>query len=223
MQEAARVAQHAVREELAEVERRHAPQAARLEQVPPRPRQHAHLAPVLVLDVARRLLERERLGLVDGAAAALHHQVREAEVVAERPLDVVRAADRVDRAVAAGDRAERRLALAQPHLVAPVDAFAVRAVLLAGSAPGRRRRRRRGRRSCARACAARPAPRSRSRRRTRRCRSRSRARRGSARRACRRAGSGAGGRGRRRRRATISSVRSVEPSEATTISSCSAG
>src|SRR5262249_19472559 len=35
----------------------------------------------------------------------------------------------VDRAVATGDRAERRLALAQPHLVAPVDAFLVRSVL----------------------------------------------------------------------------------------------
>ena len=65
----------------------------------------------------------------NGTAPALHHQVREAEIVSERPLDVVGAAHRVDRAVATGDRAERRLALAQPHLVAPVHAFAIRPVL----------------------------------------------------------------------------------------------
>ena len=43
-------------------------------------------------------------------------------------LDVVRAAHRVDRAVAARDRAEPRLGLALRQLVAPVDALAVGAV-----------------------------------------------------------------------------------------------
>ena len=43
-------------------------------------------------------------------------------------LDVVGAADRVDRAVAAGDRAEPRLRQPLRHLVAPVDALAVRPV-----------------------------------------------------------------------------------------------
>src|SRR5205814_1201322 len=104
-------------------------QAPGLEEMAPRPGEHPHLAPELVLAVAARLLERERLGLVDRAAAALHHQRREAEVVPERPLDVVGSAYRVDRAVAARDRAEPRLALAQPELIAPVDAFLVRPVL----------------------------------------------------------------------------------------------
>src|SRR5262249_1294375 len=72
---------------------------------------------------------RPRLALGDGPGGLLRHQRREARVVAERPFDVVRPAHRVDRAVAARDRAERRLALAQPQLVAPVDAFAVRPVL----------------------------------------------------------------------------------------------
>ena len=44
-------------------------------------------------------------------------------------LDVVVAANRVDRAVAAGDRPETGLALPQPELVAPVEAFLVGAVL----------------------------------------------------------------------------------------------
>src|SRR4029453_10238760 len=62
-------------------------------------------------------------------AALLRHQRREALVVAERPFDVVRTAYGVDGTVAAGDRAERRLALAKPHLVAPVDALPVGAVV----------------------------------------------------------------------------------------------
>ena len=60
--------------------------------------------------------------LVDGAPAALDHQVREREVVAEArvDVDVVRAPHGVDRAVAAGDRARLRLLLAQPGLEPPV-------------------------------------------------------------------------------------------------------
>ena len=42
-------------------------------------------------------------------------------------LDVVTPVERIDRAVAAGDRAEVRLLLAQPELEAPVEALAVRA------------------------------------------------------------------------------------------------
>ena len=92
--------------------------------------EHPHLAPVLGLVRRRRLLERLRGGLVDGAAAALHHQVRQRQVVAEArvDLDVVLPPHRVDRAVAAGDRAEPRLGVAHGHLVAPVDALLVRAV-----------------------------------------------------------------------------------------------
>ena len=67
------------------------------------------------------------VGVVDRAPAALHHHVRQGEVVAEArvDLDVVGPAHGVDRPVPAGDRAERRLLLAQPGLEAPVDAFAV--------------------------------------------------------------------------------------------------
>jgi hypothetical protein len=92
--------------------------------------EHPHLAPVLVLDVARRLLRRVRLGVVDRAPAALHHRVRERHVVpvARIDLDVVRAPDRVDRALTAGDRPERGLVLAQAVLIAPVDALAIRPV-----------------------------------------------------------------------------------------------
>ena len=92
--------------------------------------EHAHLAPVLGLVRRRRLLERLRRRLVDRAPAGLHHPVREREVVPPLrvDLDVVRAPHGVDRAVAAGDRAEPRLRLALHHLVAPVDALLVRAV-----------------------------------------------------------------------------------------------
>ena len=87
--------------------------------------------------------------LVDRAAAALHHQIRQRQVVAEArvDLDVVGAAHRVDRAVAAGDRAEPRLGAAHAHLVPPVDALLVPAVGARGSSAGRRRRRRPGRRT----------------------------------------------------------------------------
>jgi hypothetical protein len=43
-------------------------------------------------------------------------------------LHVVRPVESVDRAVATGDRAELRLGLPQPHLVAPVEALLVRTV-----------------------------------------------------------------------------------------------
>src|SRR5205807_916864 len=52
------------------------------------------------------------------------------EVVAEAgvDLDVVRATDRVDRAVPPGNRAELRLLFAQPGLEPPVDTLAVRSL-----------------------------------------------------------------------------------------------
>ena len=134
--------------------------------------EHAHLAPVLGLVRRRRLLERVRRRLVDRAPAGLHHPVREREVVPPPrvDLDVVRAPHRVDRAVAARDRAEPRLGLALGQLVAPVDALLVRAVGAPRARAGRRRRRPPDRRSWRRAAGARRAPRSRSRPRRRRSR-----------------------------------------------------
>ena len=92
--------------------------------------EHAHLAPVFALVRRRGLLGRPRRRLVDRAAARLHHPVGEREVVAPPrvDLDVVGAPHRVDRAVAARDRAEPRLRLALHHLVTPVEALAVGAV-----------------------------------------------------------------------------------------------
>ena len=92
--------------------------------------EHPHLAAVLVLDVRRRLLERQRLGVVDRPPSALHHEVREREVVAEArvDVDVVGAPNGIDGAVAAGDRARLRLLLAEPRLHPPVGALDVRAV-----------------------------------------------------------------------------------------------
>ena len=71
-------------------------------------------------------------------------------------VDVRLAAHGVDRAVARGDRGERGLVRAQPHLVAPVDALLVRALLVDERAPGRRRSRPPGRRTAA--ASARSAP-----------------------------------------------------------------
>ena len=129
MQRAAAVAQVAVRDDLDEVARRQAPQHAAAQHDQPAVLEHAHLAPVLGLDLRGRLLERQRLGVVDGTPAVLDHQVREGEVVAEArvDLDVVGAAHGVHGAVAAGDRAERGLLRAQPGLESPVDPLAVRA------------------------------------------------------------------------------------------------
>ena len=174
---------------------------------------HPPLAAPLALDRRHHLLRRPRVGHVDRAAAALDHQEREREVVAHDrvDLDVVVAADRVDRAVPARDRGERRLLGAQPHLVAPVDALLVgagvghEADLAAGVAHRRDRRRRR------RAGPARPAPSSRWRRRRRAGR---RARRGPprpARAPCRRAAARAPGRRRRRGRARRSRRRRRRP------------
>ena len=96
----------------------------------PRVLEHPHLAAVLALVRRRRPLEGERRRLVDGPPPALHHEVREREVVPEAGIDlgVVGAAQRVDRAVAGRDRAEPRLSVPRHELVAPVDAFLVRAV-----------------------------------------------------------------------------------------------
>jgi hypothetical protein len=119
-----------VGDELEEVERPRRPEHAAGDDVSPGARDRAHLAPILVLRLARRLLDRDRLGVVHRAPAALLHQVRKAEVVAELGvvLDVRLAAHRVDRPVAGGDRARRRLLLSHPHLVAPVETLQVGAV-----------------------------------------------------------------------------------------------
>ena len=157
-------------------------------------------------------------------AAPLHHQVRQRQVVAEPrvDLDVVRRGARVDRAVAARDRAEPRLGLAQHHLVAPVDPFLVRAVGRRRAAAGRRRMRPRDRRTARTSCAQRVG-------RPRRVRVGERddlalglrAPPGPAPRPCRRAGSRSPARP--RYCSAISSVRSVEASEVTTICSFSRG
>ena len=223
MQQPGRVAQMPVRDDLREVHGRQPPEHLAAGDDQPAVLEHAHFPPVLGLDLRRRLLARDRLRVVDRTPAPLHHHVRQRQVVAEPriDLDVVRAPHRVDRAVAAGDRAERRLLRAQPGLEAPVDALAVGAGRVGQHEPaadvgdvgvGERR---------ARACAARRAPTSRSRRRRRpppRC---CRGRRGSAPRPSRRAGSAAGARP--RAASTSSSVRSTEASDATTSSSLSRG
>ena len=181
-----------MRDDLREVDGVEPAQHPALEHDRPAVLEHAHLAPVLVLDVGRRLLERDGLGLVDRAAAALHHQVRQREVVAEArvDLDVVLAPHRVDRAVAAGDRVQHRLGLAHAELVAPVRALAVRPRRPRRAAAGRRRTRRRVGEVADEPAQRRRRPRRVRVRRTRRSRRSSRARRGPARRPCRRAGSG---------------------------------
>jgi hypothetical protein len=130
MEEPASVAEHPVRDDFHPVDRRQAAQHRAAQRDQPAVLEHAHLAPVLGLVRRRRLLERERLRLVDGSPATLHHQVREREVVAEARVDVhvVLASQRVDRAVPARHGVQARLRLPEPELVPPVGAFAVRAV-----------------------------------------------------------------------------------------------
>jgi hypothetical protein len=126
--QAARVPQHAVGDELDEVERAGGPERAAGEEVPPRARDRPDLAAVLVFLLGRGLLHRDRLGVVHGAEPCLLHEVREAEVVAELRvvLDVGLAPHRVDRPVARRDRAAGGLLLAHPDLEAPVEPFEVR-------------------------------------------------------------------------------------------------
>ena len=227
MEDAAAVAQQAVRHDLGQVAGRQAAEHRAPQGDLPAVLEHAHLAPVLGLVRRGRLLECVRGGLVHGAPARLHHPVGKREVVppARVDLDVVRAVERVDRAVAARDRAEPRLGLAQLHLVAPVDALPVRRRPRPRAAAARRRTRRRGRRGSRRAGAARPAPRSRSRRRRRRRRSYvSRTARFWAATLPPRSQSSSRTRGSRAATASTSSfVRSVDASDATTIASLSAG
>ena len=89
--------------------------------------EHPHLARIFRLVRRGRPLERLRRRLEHRTAAVLHHPVRQREVVppARVDLDVVAAPERVDRAVPARDRAQPRLTLAEPELVAPVEALAV--------------------------------------------------------------------------------------------------
>ena len=127
MEPPAPVAQMPVRQKLERVHRPDAAQHPTLEEHQPRMLEHPHLAAVLVLRVARRLLERERLGVVHRALAALDEAVRKRHVVpvARVDIDPVLPPHGVDRPVPAVDRAERRLLLAHPHLVAPVQPLAV--------------------------------------------------------------------------------------------------
>ena len=155
-------------------------------------------------------------------ASALHHQIREREVVAEArvDLDVVLAPHRVDRAVAAGDGVEPRLVGSERELVAPVDAFLVATVVRLDVQPAADIRDVGIGKVARRACAARRAPRCSSRRRRRRSRAD----------VSRTALSWAATLPPRALRITrapaasaSSSVRSVDASEVTTSSSCSAG
>src|SRR5262249_60706912 len=90
----------------------------------------AALPSVRFPELPRRSLPRKRARLEDGPPAARDHQVRERQVVAETrvDLDVVCAANRVDRTDPACDRSKRRLIAAEPRLEAPVGPFAVRPV-----------------------------------------------------------------------------------------------
>ena len=130
MEEPAPVAEVPVGEDLDEVAGRQAAEHPPARDDQPAVLEHPHLAAVLGLDLRRGLLEREGLRVVDGASPALHHHVRQREVVAEPriDLDVVRAPHGVHRAVPAGDRAQVGLLGAQPGLEAPVDTLAVRPV-----------------------------------------------------------------------------------------------
>ena len=112
MQEPAAVAQEPVRDDLEQVERPRAGAASsRAGRSASSARTSAPCAGTRSRSSASASRTRPRRGLVDRAPAALHHQVRQREVVPEArvDLDVVGAAHRVDRAVAAGDRAEPRL------------------------------------------------------------------------------------------------------------------
>ena len=129
MQEPARIPQHPVRDELEDVERLGRAQHAPAQEVEPALGEHALFAAVLVFARRRRLLDRDRVRVVDRPPAPLHHRVREAEVVAEAgvAVHVVGAPHRVDGAVPARDPGQSRLVFPQPHLVAPVHALPARA------------------------------------------------------------------------------------------------
>ena len=119
MERPAPVPKQPVRDELDPV---HGPDAQAehppAEEHEPRMLEHPHLAPELVLDVGRHVLGRPRPRLVDGPVAVLHHEVREAQVVAEPGVDLAVGlpAHRVDRTVGAGHRVDERLARPRSHI-----------------------------------------------------------------------------------------------------------
>ena len=225
MQDPRAVAKQPVRDDLEQVHRRRAGAASsRAARSASSARTSAPCAGTRVSFGRRRLLERLRARLVHRAPAVLHHQVRQRQVVAEAriDLDVVGASHRVDRAVAARDRAERRLGARGRPSRSASRALPCSSRPPRGSAAGRRRRRRPDRRTRARA--SRSASGAQRRVRVREgddLARRSDARRGPVRRPCRRArfvitrtpGNCS----------AISSVRSLEASEVTTICSRSAG
>ena len=156
MEDAAGVAQEPVRDHLDPIKRTQRAQAehAPVQDEQPAVPEHAHLAAELVREVGRHLLERHGARGVDGAEAALDHQVREREVVPEARVDllVALAPQRVDGAVAARDRdrsatraraARSRSASRRPPGSCPRASAA---------AAGRRRRRRAGSASGATRC-----------------------------------------------------------------------
>ena len=98
MQEPARVAKDAVREELEGIQRTHAAEHPAPNEDEPAMLEHAHLAAVLVLEVASRAVPGAGLGVVDRTHTVLHGHVGEGEVVSEArvDLDVVGPAHGVD-------------------------------------------------------------------------------------------------------------------------------
>ena len=115
-----------------DLERVGGPVAARVEHPPPQHHvpeapHHPALAAELALDRGRHLLLGDRLGLVNGAPAPLGELEGEADVLAATrvELDVRLAAHRIDRSVPGGDPRQPRLPGAHGHLVAPVEALLV--------------------------------------------------------------------------------------------------
>src|SRR5579862_6740988 len=130
VEHAARVAEMPMRDQRDAVPKRLAAEHPAAQDDEPAVLEHPHLAAVLRLVRRRRPLGGACLGLVHRAHPTLRHEVRERKVVAEArvDLDVVRAPQRVDRAVAPGDRAEPRLRCAREELVPPVHALLIPAV-----------------------------------------------------------------------------------------------
>src|SRR5687767_2305143 len=132
MERSRRVANHAVRDEGGEVERRLPARIRKSagEHLAPGLRQHAHLPRPLGLRRRQTLFARACARVVDGAEAPPPQAVGEPEVVtaSRLELDESGAPNGVDPSVSGRDRAAQGFLLAQPELVAPVEALAVGAI-----------------------------------------------------------------------------------------------
>src|SRR4029077_19552287 len=108
-----RVSENTVRDELGHIERPRTTEDPSREDVAESSSDGANLAAVLVLGLRRRLLDGDRRGLVHRTEPSLFHEVREPEVVSELRivLDVGIPFHCVDRTIAGGDGAARRLLL----------------------------------------------------------------------------------------------------------------